>query len=321
MQTVLVAGGAGFIGSHLCKRLLKENFKVICVDSLLTSTGENIAICKTDKNFTFLKLDITKPLPSEIHADAVFHLASPASPNHHSKKSYHALPMETMMANSTGTLALLQFAEKNSAKFLYASSSEIYGDPLEHPQKEEYRGNVSTIGPRSVYDESKRFGETLTAYFWRSKNADTRIARIHNTYGPGMLVEDMRMIISFITSALEGKPITIFGDGNQTRSLCFVSDMVEGLFRFMFYPDTKAEVVNLGTTDEHTVLEYANVVKEIIHSKSEIVFSESLPEDDPMRRRPDISKARRLLSWEPKVTIEEGLKETIAYFKSLEISG
>lgn len=317
MQTAIVAGGAGFIGSHLCKRLLKDNYKVICVDQLLTSNTENIRPLLTNKSFSFLQHDITTPLPANIKADVVFHLASPASPNHHSTMSYHALPMETMMANTIGTLELLKFTKKNNAKFLFASSSEIYGDPLEHPQNEEYRGNVSTIGPRSVYDESKRFGETITAHFWRKENVDARIARIHNTYGPGMLKEDMRMIIIFITNALKQEPITIFGDGQQTRSLCYVDDMVDGLMRLMFYPNTKGEVVNLGSTYEHTVLEYAKLIKELTHSSSEIVFSEKLPQDDPLRRRPDISKAMRLLQWQPTTSLEKGLQKIIDYFKKL----
>lgn len=315
MQTVLVAGGAGFIGSHLCKELLNQGYRVICVDNFITSTEENIVELKDNENFQFIHHDVIKPLPDHIKADAVFHLASPASPNHHSKISYHALAVETMMVNTTGTFELLKFAEKNNAKFLFASTSEAYGDPLEHPQKEEYRGNVSTTGPRSVYDEAKRFGETITAYFWRSRGVDARIARIFNTYGTKMMKDDMRMIIIFANQALEGKPITVFGDGSQTRSLCYVSDTVDGLIKLMFEPNTVGEIVNIGSPDEHTVLEYAELVKKITNSDSEIVFSESLPEDDPLRRRPDITKARNLLHWEPQVDLEEGLAKTIEYFK------
>lgn len=191
MQTVLVAGGAGFIGSHLCERLLKDGYKVICVDNLLTSSRSNIEHLLANESFSFVNFNVIEPLPEMDHVDAVFHLASPASPNHHSKLSYHALPMETMLVNTTGTMALLKFAERNKAKFLFASTSEAYGDPLEHPQKEEYRGNVSTTGPRSVYDEAKRFGETITSYFWREKDVDARIVRIFNTYGPRLSKEDM----------------------------------------------------------------------------------------------------------------------------------
>lgn len=315
MQTVLVAGGAGFIGSHLCKTLLDQGYRVICVDNFITSIEENIAEFKDNENFEFIHHDIIEPIPDHIKADFVFHLASPASPNHHSKISYHALAMETMLANTTGTLELLRFAEKNNAKFLFASTSEAYGDPLEHPQKEEYRGNVSTTGPRSVYDEAKRFGETITAYFWRSRGVDARIARIFNTYGTHMMKDDMRMIIIFANQALEGKPITVFGDGTQTRSLCYVSDTVDGLMKLMFEPNTAGEIVNIGSPDEHSVLEYAQMVKKITGSESEIVFSEDLPEDDPLKRRPDITKARNLLHWEPRVGLEEGLAETIEYFK------
>lgn len=315
MQTVLVAGGAGFIGSHLCEKLLDLSYKVICVDNLLTSSEKNIAHLKSNSNFFFLKYDVTTSLPSDLKADAVYHLASPASPNHHSNISYHALPVETMLVNTQGTMKLLEFAEKNQAKFLFASSSEVYGDPLKHPQKEEYRGNVSTTGPRSVYDEAKRFGETITSYFWRSKNLDTRIARIFNTYGPRMNKADMRMIMVFINQALSGKPITIFGDGKQTRSLCFVADTVEGLIKLMLVPSIKGEVVNIGSDEEHSVLDFANIIKKLTNSQSEIVFSEELPQDDPLKRKPDIEKAKRILSWKPKVALEEGLLRTIDYLR------
>lgn len=318
MQTALVAGGAGFIGVHLCKALLSSGYSVICVDNFLTSSEENIKGLAENSNFSFLHHDIIKPLPQDLSADLVFHLASPASPNHHSPISYHALPMETMLANTTGTLELLKFAQRCKAKFLFASTSEVYGEPLEHPQKEKYRGNVSTTGPRSVYDEAKRFGETLTSYFERDKQVDSRIARIFNTFGPGMLKEDMRMIGLFITQALEGKPITVFGDGKQTRSLCFVDDTVEGLVKLMFSSDTKGEVVNIGSDEERSVLEYAELAKKLTNSQSEIVFSEPLPEDDPKERRPDIGKAKALLDWESKVSLVEGLRKTIEYFKRSE---
>ncbi len=268
MPTHLVAGGAGFIGSHLCEALLNKNDRVICVDNFLTSSEKNISHLKNNSNFRFVNHNIVEPLPSDIAADFVFHLASPASPNHHSKISYHALPLETMLANSQGTLKLLEFAKQNNAKFLFASTSEVYGDPLEHPQKEEYRGNVSTTGPRSVYDESKRFGETITSYFSREGIVDTKIARIFNTYGPRMSRQDMRMIINFISQSLEEKPITVFGDGTQTRSLCFITDTVEGLMKLMFSENTNGEAVNIGSDDEHTVLEFANMVKKLTDSHS-----------------------------------------------------
>ncbi len=316
-KTILIAGGAGFIGSHMSERLLREGNRVICVDNLLTGSETNIAHLKDNPQFTFLNHDVTTPLPSTLSADAVFHLASPASPNHHSPISYHALPMETMLVNTQGTLRLLEFAQKHQARFLFASTSEVYGDPLEHPQKESYRGNVSTVGPRSVYDEAKRFGETLTAYFIREKALNGRIARIFNTYGPHMSKKDMRMIVAFITSALEDKPITIFGDGSQTRSLCFVEDLVEGLTRLMFYENTQGEIVNLGMPEEHTVREYAKIIKELVGSKSEIIESETLPEDDPKKRLPDITKAKKLLDWTPTTPLQVGIQKTIEYLKTV----
>jgi dTDP-glucose 4,6-dehydratase/UDP-glucuronate decarboxylase len=317
MTKVLIAGGAGFIGSNLSKKFLKEGHEVIVVDNFATSSKKNIEELEGNPAFTFLDYDVTNPIPEDIAAEAVFHLASPASPNHHSKISYHALAMETMMVNTTGTLNLLKFAESNNATFLFASTSEIYGDPLEHPQKEEYRGNVSTTGPRAVYDEAKRFGETLTSYFWREKGVNARIARIFNTYGRNMHKDDLRMIVRFIQQALSNEPITIFGDGTQTRSLCFVDDLTEGLSRLMFYENTNQQIVNLGNPEEHTVLEYAEIVKNLTESNSEISFSEELPQDDPLKRCPDISKARSLLSWEPQVGLEEGLSTMIAYVKTL----
>lgn len=317
MAKVIVAGGAGFIGSHLCEALLKKGHEVICIDNFLTGTKENIKHITSDKSFSYINHDVIKPLTQTINAEYIFHLASPASPNHHSPISYHNLPMETMMVNTTGTLNLLQFAQKNHAKFLFTSTSEVYGDPLEHPQKESYRGNVSTTGPRSVYDEAKRFGETLVAYYWREKNLDARIARIFNTYGPRLLAIDMRMISIFISQALANKPITIYGDGKQTRSLCYVSDTVEGLVALMFHERTTGEVVNIGSSNEHTVLEYAEMVKKLTGSTSEIVFSEKLPEDDPLRRRADITKAKKLLGWEPRVSLEEGLHNMIAYYQNV----
>lgn len=315
MAKVIIAGGAGFIGSHLCDALLKNGHTVLCIDNLLTGSKENIDHLKNDKNFTFINHDVIKPLPPSITAEYVFHLASPASPNHHSPISYHNLPMETMMVNTTGTLNLLQFAQKQKAKFLYTSTSEVYGDPREHPQKESYRGNVSTTGPRSVYDEAKRFGETLVAYFWRDKKLDARIARIFNTYGPRLSATDMRMISIFISQAIVNKPITIYGDGKQTRSLCYVSDTVEGLVQLLFREHTAGKVVNIGSANEHTVLEYAELVKKLTGSKSDIIYSEKLPEDDPMRRRADITIAKELLGWEPKVSLKDGLNKMITYYQ------
>lgn len=318
MSKILIAGGAGFIGSNLSERLISEGHTIICVDNLLTGSYDNIKQLEGNPAFKFVKHDIIYPLPEDITAEVVFHLASPASPNHHSNISYHALPMQTMMVNTTGTHELLEFASKNSAKFLYASTSEVYGDPLEHPQKEEYRGNVSTTGPRSVYDEAKRFGETLVAYYWRSRGLDARIARIFNTFGPKMHKDDLRMIATFIQQALSNEPITLFGDGMQTRSLCYVDDLVEGLTRLMFYDNTKEQIVNLGNPNEHTVREYAEIVKRLTNSNSEITNSEELPKDDPMKRCPDLTKAKQLLSWEPQIGLEEGLLHMIEYVKNIQ---
>jgi len=317
MSKVLIAGGAGFIGSNLTKRLLSEGHNVVCVDNFLTSIESNIEPFRSNSSFEFVNFDVINPLPESLSAEYVFHLASPASPNHHSRISYHALPMQTMLVNTQGTKNLLDFAHKNNARFLFASTSEIYGDPQVNPQPEEYRGNVSTTGPRSVYDEAKRFGETLTYYYLREKGVDARIARIFNTYGPNMHKDDLRMIAEFIGQALRGVPITVFGDGMQTRSLCYVDDLVDGLTRLMFYDNTKGQIINLGNPDEHTVMEYAQIVKEFTNSASEIVLSENLPQDDPLKRRPDIKKAQELLNWEPKITLSEGLGKMVEYMRSI----
>lgn len=313
---IIVTGGAGFIGSHLCERLLNEGHVVVCIDNLISGSKKNVDHLLKNKSFTFIKFDVINPLPDNITAEAVFHLASPASPNHHSKISYHSLPVETMLVNTQGTFELLKFCQKNNALFLFASTSEVYGDPKEHPQKETYNGNVSTTGPRSVYDEAKRFGETLTSHFYRNNLVDARIIRIFNTYGPRMLKEDMRMIVSFILQAVKNEPITIFGSGKQTRSLCFVDDTVDGLIKLMFSKNTKGKIVNIGSSEEHTVLEYAEIIKKITNSKSEIVFNEDLPKDDPMQRRADTTLAKQLLDWESKITLEEGIKKTINFLNN-----
>jgi len=312
---VLVAGGAGFIGSHLCEALLKKEYQVIAVDNFISSVETNIAPLRANPNFRFIKHNIIEPLELSEKLDAVFHLASPASPNIHSKISYHSLPMETMLANTTGTLNLLKLAEHHRARFLFASTSEIYGDPTVNPQPESYRGNVSTTGPRSVYDEAKRFGETLVSYFHRYKKLDARIARIFNTYGPRILKEDQRMITNFIIQALNDEPITIYGDGTQTRSLCYIDDLVSGLIGLMFTENLDGEVVNLGTTEERTVTEYAKIVQKLTGTKSEIKNTDKLPEDDPKERCPDLTKAKKLLNWAPKTTLEDGIKKTIEFYK------
>lgn len=308
---ILIAGGAGFIGSHLTDALIKNNHTITGVDNFLTSSPSNIAHLKNNPQFHFIKQDITKPFDIPELIDVIFHLASPASPNRHSPISYHALPMETMMVNTQGTLRLLELANKKKARFLFASTSEIYGDPLVHPQTEEYRGNTSTTGPRSVYDEAKRFGETLTAFFHRQYNLDTRIVRIFNTYGPRMHPDDMRMVVIFIQKALKNEPIPIFGDGSQTRSVSYVTDTVDGLIRFMMADHLAGEIINIGNPEEHTVLEYAQIIKKLCHSKSEIKITETLPIDDPKKRKPDITKAKKLLGWEPSTSLEDGLMTMI----------
>lgn len=311
----IVTGGAGFLGSHLCDKLLEMGDEVACIDNLLTGNLDNIKHLQNDSKFTFIQHDVTKQLPANLDADRVYHLASPASPNQHSSKSYHALPFETMMVNTTGTWNLAEFATKAGAKFLFASTSESYGEPLEHPQKEEYRGNVSTTGPRSVYDEAKRFGETITAAFVRSKGLDGRTIRIFNTYGSRMALDDGRAVIEFVTTALKNKPIPVFGDGTQVRSFCYVSDLIDGIIAAMEMPKTTGEIFNIGNTHELTILELAHKIKAITASSSEIVFAEKLPTDDPSRRCPDITKAKTILRWEPKVDLISGLTSLVKYLK------
>lgn len=306
-ETVLVAGGAGFIGSHLCERLLCEGKKVVCIDNLCTGSKKNIQAFLKNKNFVFLKQDITESVKVSGKIDRIFNLASPASPVH-----YKRLSIETLMVGAIGTKNLLDLAMKNNACFLQASTSEVYGDPLQHPQSEEYFGNVNAVGERSCYDEAKRFGEALVMAYHRKRAVNTHIARIFNTYGPKMQGSDGRVVPNFINQALSGKEMTVFGDGKQTRSFCFVSDLVEGLIALI--GSDYHLPVNLGNPEEHTILEFAETIKKITASRSEIVF-EPLPSDDPMRRCPDISKAKKILNWEPKISLEEGLVETIKYFR------
>lgn len=310
---ILVTGGAGFIGSHLCDKLLEAGHEVICIDNLSTGNERNIEHLKNNPNFKFLKHDVSE-INDDTKIDQIYHLASPASPNMHNPKSYITLGFETMQVNSTGTWHLCEWSVKKGVKFLFASTSEVYGDPLEHPQKEEYRGNVSTTGPRSVYDESKRFGETITSAFVRSKGLDGRIVRIFNTYGPRM-ADDGRVVYEFVKAALNNQPFPIFGDGKQTRSFCYVSDMVDGMIAVMENGES-GEVFNLGNPLELTILELAQKIKQLTNSASEVAFVEELPEDDPVRRCPDIQKAKQQLEWEPQVSLEEGLKKLIEYFKN-----
>ncbi len=316
MQSVLVAGGAGFIGSHLCESLLLSNYKVICVDNLLTGDKNNIVRFLSNPLFTFIQADIVKDRRSLPKIDFIFHLASPASPNKKSLRSYIAHPIETMLVNSVGTQNLLNLAKEDDAVFLFASTSEIYGDPAVSPQPETYFGNVNPVGPRSVYDEAKRFGEAITMAYFRTHGVDARIVRIFNTYGPWMQKDDGRVVSNLINQALQGLPLTIYGDGKQTRSFCYVTDMVLGIQKAMFADLARGEVINLGNPDERTVLEIAAIIKEMTHATSQIVF-EPLPTDDPKKRKPDITKAKKILNWTPSVSLQEGLQKTIEYFKSV----
>jgi len=311
MKNVLVAGGAGFIGSWLCEELLKQNFRVVCIDNLCTGREQNILHLKQDKNFEFINCDIIKPLPESIgKMDFIFHLASPASP-----PAYQKLAIETLLVNSNGTLNLLELARKDNARFLFASTSEVYGNPMQHPQKETYWGNVNPNGIRSMYDESKRFAEALCMAYFRKYNIDLRIARIFNTYGPRMRADDGRVISNFINQSLQDEPLTVYGDGKQTRSLCYVSDLVEGLLGLMFEEGIGGEVVNLGNPHERIIFELAEIIRRLTNSKSEISFKE-LPQDDPERRCPGISKAEKLLNWNPKISLEQGLQKTIEWYKA-----
>jgi dTDP-glucose 4,6-dehydratase len=309
MKKAVVAGGAGFVGSHLCDLLLEKGMQVICVDNLITGRKSNISHLIGNKNFKFLEVDISKDEIPETGIDYIFHLASPASP-----VDYQKNPEETALVNSVGTRNLLILADKNKARLLFASTSEIYGDPLEHPQKETYWGNVNSYGPRSCYDESKRFGEALIYIYIHKYDVDARIVRIFNTYGPRMQKNDGRVVSNFINQALENRPLTIYGDGTQTRSFCYVSDLVEAIVKVILKDGLKGEVFNLGNPGEYTMLELAEKIKHLMDSKSEIVFK-PLPKDDPKKRRPDISKAKAILGWEPKVLVDEGLGKTIEYYK------
>jgi UDP-glucuronate decarboxylase len=306
MKRVLVAGGAGFIGSHLCRRLLAEGNEVICVDNFVTGRRDNIQELIANPRFELIRHDVIEPLLIEV--DEIYHLASPASPIH-----YQANGIKTLKTNFLGTYNLLGLAKRLRARFLLASTSEVYGDPQVHPQPESYWGYCNPVGERSCYDEGKRVAEALTMQYYRQNGVDVRIARIFNTYGPLMCPDDGRVVSNFIVQALEGKSLTVYGDGAQTRSFCYISDMVEGLVLLMA-SDIKGPI-NLGNPSERSVLEIAKLVIELTGSNSKIEFRE-LPADDPRRRQPDITLARTRLGWFPKVSLEEGLKSTIAYFRN-----
>lgn len=303
----LVTGGAGFLGSHLCDALLGDGYSVIVADNLITGCITNLEHLRRDTRFEFIEQDVCDPIRCGA-VDYVFHFASPASP-----VDYAAHGIETLKVGSFGTFQALEVARQNNAKFLMASTSECYGDPLVHPQTETYWGHVNPIGPRSVYDEAKRFSEAVTMAYYRYHRVDTRIVRIFNTYGPRMQMNDGRVIPNFMSQALRGQDLTVYGDGSQTRSFCYVTDEVDGIVRLS--KSNEHEPVNIGNPAEFTILECAKQVIAVTRSSSQIKF-ETLPQDDPKQRRPDIAKARRLLGWEPKVSLESGLKFSLDYFRS-----
>jgi len=307
-KIALVTGGAGFIGSHLCERLLKEGFRVICMDNLITGNLENIKPLLKDRNFRFIKHDVTKYIDVKGRIDYVLHFASPASPC-----DYLKFPIQTLKVGSLGTHNTLGLAKKKKARFLLASTSEVYGDPLVHPQPESYWGNVNPIGVRGCYDESKRFAEAITMAYHRVHKIDTKIVRIFNTYGERMRMDDGRVIPNFIIQALNNQPLTVYGRGEQTRSFCYIQDLIEGIFRLMLSKIN--EPINLGNPVEFKILELAHLIIKLTKSKSKIVFK-PLPQDDPCRRKPDIRKAKKNLNWKPKVNLEEGLIRTITWFRN-----
>lgn len=303
---ILVTGGAGFIGSHLIDRLMEQGHEVICLDNFYTGTRRNIVKWLGNPYFELIRHDITEPIRLEV--DQIYHLACPASPVH-----YQYNPVKTIKTNVLGTMYMLGLAKRVKARFLLASTSEVYGDPDVHPQTEEYRGNVNCIGPRSCYDEGKRVAETLAFEYYREHKVDIRVARIFNTYGPRMLENDGRVVSNFVVQALRGEPLTVYGQGSQTRSFCYVSDLVEGLMRLM--NGDFIGPVNLGNPDEYTILELAQVIQGMINPEAELVYK-PLPEDDPKQRQPDITRAKTYLDWSPTIPLSQGLKMTIEDFRS-----
>ncbi len=304
---ILITGGAGFLGSHLCDRFIEEGYEVICMDNLCTGSRNNIKHLEGTPNFEYVRHDVSQFIRVDGSLDAVLHFASPASP-----VDYTRMPIQTLKVGALGTHNALGLAKAKGAKFLLASTSEVYGDPLVRPQPESYWGNVNPIGPRGVYDEAKRFAEALTMAYRRVHKMDTKIARIFNTYGPRMRMDDGRVVPNFLNQALRGEPLTVYGDGSQSRSFCYVSDMIEGICRLL--ESKENEPVNLGNPREMTIMEFAKKVLEITGSGSEIVYK-PLPVDDPKTRQPDISKAKKVLGWEPKVGLEEGLRKTLDWFQ------
>jgi len=308
-HTIVVTGGAGFLGSHLCDLLLAEGFKVCCIDNLLTGNINNVSHLFGNQDFSFIKHDVTNYIHVPDRVDYILHFASPASPI-----DYLKLPIQTLKVGSLGTHKVLGLAKEKKARFLLASTSEVYGDPAIHPQSEDYWGNVNPIGPRGVYDEAKRFAEAITMAYHRFHGLETRIVRIFNTYGPRMRLDDGRALPTFVGQALRGEDITVYGDGSQTRSFCYVTDLVSGIYKLLLSNET--DPVNIGNPDEITINQFAEEVVKLTGSKSKIIYK-PLPEDDPKVRQPNIEKARRILGWEPKIGRTEGLKITIDYFKKI----
>jgi dTDP-glucose 4,6-dehydratase len=304
---IVITGGAGFVGSHLCDRWLADGHEVVAVDNFLTGRARNVAHLVGRRDFTLIEQNVSEGLPVKGKVDFVFHLASPASP-----ADYLEHPIDTMLVSSIGTKNALDLARANNAGFLVASTSECYGDPLEHPQRETYWGHVNPIGPRAVYDEAKRFAEAMTMSYHREFGVNTHIIRIFNTYGPRMKLNDGRVVPNFIDQALKGKPITIYGEGKQTRSFCYVSDLVDGMTRLAL--SDEHEPTNIGNPNEMTILQFAKVIQKLVGSSCKLDF-QPMPQDDPRQRKPDISKAKRVLGWEPMTGLEEGLRQTISYFQ------
>jgi len=304
---VLITGGAGFLGSHLCDRFLSDGYQVVCMDNLITGDLRNVEHLFADADFHFHHQDVTEFIHVPGRLDVVLHFASPASPI-----DYLELPIQTLKVGSLGTHKALGLAHAKGARFLLASTSECYGDPLEHPQREDYWGNVNPVGPRGVYDEAKRFAEAMTMAYHRFHGVDTRIVRIFNTYGPRMRLNDGRALPAFMSQALRGEDLTVFGDGSQTRSFCYVSDLVEGIWRLLHSDEVMP--TNIGNPNEMTIQQFAEKVVELTGTQAKIVYR-PLPQDDPKVRQPDISKAKKLLGWEPKVSLEEGLRRTLEYFR------
>ncbi len=309
MKTAVVTGGAGFLGSHLCERLVAEGMRVVAVDNLVTGKRENLRALDGSPAFSFLLHDVSRPFTIAGPVDYVLHFASPASPI-----DYLELPIQTLKVGSLGTHNGLGLAKAKGARFLLASTSEVYGDPLVHPQPESYWGNVNPVGPRGVYDEAKRFAEAMVMAYHRVHGLDTRIVRIFNTYGPRMRPRDGRVVPAFLQQALTGRPLTVFGDGSQTRSFCYVDDLIEGIYRLLLSAQT--DPVNIGNPHEMTILEFAETIRAAVGGDSEIVF-EPLPVDDPKTRQPDISLARQVLGWEPRISLDEGIRRTLDYFREV----